>query len=380
VARLILEGLTKTFGKIVAVRGIDFEAAEGEHLVILGPSGSGKTTILRMIAGLESPSGGRVLLDGRDITASPPRERNAGMVFQDGALFPHLRVRGNLAFGLRARGTSRSEVRERVAAMARALQIEGLLDRRPGDLSGGERRRVAIGRALARAPALLLLDEPFANLDPPLRVRLRAVLARMIPPGATTIEVTHDVDDAMATGGRIAILRRGAIEQVGCPAGIYERPATAFIAGFIGRPPMNLLAATIAREGGRTVLAFAGSTAVVDGRRFAIGERNAALAGIRPEALVPAESGPGRGRLAGVVASAEFGCRETVLRVRVGREMIAVLVGPGERPQPGEAIALEFPEQAMHLFDADDGKSLAGTGEGGEVGATPRNRPPERSA
>ncbi|MBN1421737.1 MAG: ABC transporter ATP-binding protein [Planctomycetes bacterium] len=366
-ARLILEGLSKTFGGIVAVRDIDLEAKAGEHLFILGPSGSGKTTILRLIAGLDSPSQGRILIDGRDVAARPPRERDVAMVFQDGALFPHLRVADNLAFGLRARGMARAAIRQRVEGVARALGIAGLLDRRPGELSGGERRRVAIGRALVRTPSLILLDEPFASLDPPLRARLRGVLARTIPPGATTIEVTHHGDEGLASDGRIAILHRGAIEQVGRPAEIYARPANAFVAGFIGRPPMNLASAVVSRGTGETVLHLAGFPATVDARRFDVGTRRSVLVGIRPEALLPAAPEPGR--LEGVVASVEFVGRETVLRVRAGGEMLAAIAPPGERPRPGETISLRFAEEDIYLFDEVDGRSLAAKGPPGETGA-----------
>ena len=237
-------------GGVRALEAVDLSVRSGELLVVLGPSGSGKTTLLRLIAGLESPSSGALSIDGRDMTPVPPHRRDVAMVFQNPALYPHLTVFENLAFGLRARGVPRNQAMTKVNTMAGLLGLDGLLGRRPAALSGGERQRVAIGRALARQPRVLLFDEPFSSLDPPLRAALREEVVDLHRRfGTTLILVTHDQADALLMGDRIAILDRGRLLQCDSPRAIYQRPAHRFVATFVGSPPMNILPCEVEREG-----------------------------------------------------------------------------------------------------------------------------------
>ncbi len=233
---LDLQGIEKRYGTTRAVAGVDLSVAPGDLVALLGPSGCGKTTTLRMVAGFIEPSAGRILMGGADITRMPPHRRNAGMVFQSYALFPHLSVADNIAFGLRRRGVGRAEIAERVAKMVSLLQLDGLDQRLPKQLSGGQQQRVAVGRALVINPAVLLLDEPFSNLDALLRDSTRIEMRRLQTTlGLTTLFVTHDQAEAMAISDRIAVMHKGRIEQIGTPRDIYDRPATRFVAGFIGR-------------------------------------------------------------------------------------------------------------------------------------------------
>ncbi len=243
-AQIELHQVSKAFAPgAPALDRIDLVIAEGERLVVLGPSGSGKTTLLRLIAGLETPDAGTIRIGGRDMAGVPPHRRDVSMVFQNPALYPHLSVFENLAFGLRARGIARAERRRRVHAVAEMLGVGRLLDRRPAGLSGGERQRVALGRAVVREPRVLLLDEPFSNLDDPLRAALRGELVELHRRfGSTVVHVTHDQGEALSIGQRLAVVHEGRIMQVDTPEGIYERPAQRFVASFVGSPGMNLVA------------------------------------------------------------------------------------------------------------------------------------------
>ena len=249
-ARLELRGVEKTYpGGIAACRGVDLTVDDGELFVIVGPSGSGKSTLLRLVAGLETLQGGSIWLDGRRIDALAPRDRDVAMVFQDQVLYPHLDVFENLAFGLRARGVSRLEVEERVRGTASALGLADCLDRSTGMLSGGQRRRVALGRALVLRPKLFLLDEPFSGLDAPLRASTRAELVDLKRQfGATMVLVTHDQGEALAMGDRVAVIDNGRVVQVAQPLDLYDRPSTRFVARFIGQPSMNLLPCLVGKE------------------------------------------------------------------------------------------------------------------------------------
>jgi putative spermidine/putrescine transport system ATP-binding protein len=235
-AELVLDGLVRRYGSTVAVARMDLAVAPGELVALLGPSGCGKTTTLRMVAGFVEPSAGRILLRGRDITGLPAHRRDTGMVFQSYALFPHLSVAENIAFGLQRRGVAKAEIAERVGRMVALLQLQGLERRLPRQLSGGQQQRVAVGRALVINPAVVLLDEPFSNLDALLREGTRIELRRLQTElGLTTLFVTHDQAEAMAISDRIAVMHQGRLEQLGTPREVYERPATRFVAGFIGR-------------------------------------------------------------------------------------------------------------------------------------------------
>lgn len=233
---LVLDGLVRRYGGTVAVARVDLSVAPGELVALLGPSGCGKTTTLRMVAGFVEPSAGRILLRGRDITREPPHKRDTGMVFQSYALFPHLTVAGNIAFGLQRRGVAKAEVAQRVTRMVKLLRLDGLENRLPRQLSGGQQQRVAVGRALVINPGIVLLDEPFSNLDALLRESTRIELRRLQTElGLTTLFVTHDQAEAMAISDRIAVMNQGRLEQVGTPREVYDRPATRFVATFIGR-------------------------------------------------------------------------------------------------------------------------------------------------
>ena len=242
-ASVRLEGVKKTYPNgHVAAQGLDLQINDGEFMVLVGPSGCGKSTALRMIAGLETPTGGRILIGDRDVTVLPPQERDIAMVFQTYALYPHMTVRQNLGFGLRMRGVAREAIGRQVEEAARALSLEPVLDRKPAQLSGGQRQRVALGRAIVREPKVFLFDEPLSNLDAKLRVETRAELARLHRRlKATVVYVTHDQEEAMTLGSRVAVMRDGFLQQVAPPMELYRLPANQFVAGFVGSPAMNFL-------------------------------------------------------------------------------------------------------------------------------------------
>jgi ABC-type sugar transport system ATPase subunit len=282
-ASVTFDAVSKVYpGRIVAVRDLTLHVADGEFLILVGPSGCGKSTALRMVAGLERISDGTISIGGRVVNDVPPKERDIAMVFQNYALYPHMTVEKNLAFGLRQRKTKPDEVRRMVEEISRMLGLEDLLRRRPGQLSGGQRQRVAMGRALVREPEVFLLDEPLSNLDAKLRVQMRAQLKRLHERfGVTTIYVTHDQVEAITLGERIAVLSDGVLQQVGPPQAVYDHPANVFVAGFIGSPPMNLLAGTA--SGGRLTV----GDVELESVRAPDGP---VLVGIRPEGLRPVGS------------------------------------------------------------------------------------------
>src|SRR5215218_695645 len=255
-AEIRLEGITRTFDKKVrAVDNVALTIADQEFMVLLGPSGCGKTTLMRMIAGLEYPDGGRVVIGGRDVTDLPPRKRQIAMVFQSYAVFPHLTVFENIAFGLRMQGTNKAEVKRRVDKAADLVQLGPFLERYSAQLSGGQRQRVAVARAIVMEPAVLLMDEPLSNLDALLRLNFRAELKRLVADlKTTTIYVTHDQVEALSLGDRIAVMRVGRIVQVDTPMAVYDRPATAFVGSFIGNPPMNFLRGRLDDTNGRRIV------------------------------------------------------------------------------------------------------------------------------
>jgi multiple sugar transport system ATP-binding protein len=281
-AEIVVDRVTKEFDNgFVAIDDVSLTVADGEFLVLVGPSGCGKSTLLRMIAGLEEVTAGTVSIDGRDVTELAPRHRDIAMVFQNYALYPHMDVRRNLAYGLKVRKTSKGEIDRRVEEVAHLLGLEKLLDRKPAALSGGQRQRVAMGRAIVREPAAFLMDEPLSNLDAKLRVTMRSELSRLHERlGVTTIYVTHDQVEAMTLGQRVAVLRDGVIQQVDSPQALYARPRNLFVAAFIGSPAMNLVEATVAD--GR--VSFAGWGLQVDASRRPAKDGRVVL-GIRPEAF-----------------------------------------------------------------------------------------------
>jgi len=247
--RITLEGVRKDFDDTTVIHGADLEIEDGTFVVFVGPSGCGKTTLLRLIAGLEDVSGGRILIDGQDVTGTAPAKRGLSMVFQSYALYPHMSVRNNIAFGLKMARLPKDEIAERVARAAEILNLTQYLERRPGQLSGGQRQRVAIGRAIVREPKGFLFDEPLSNLDASLRVQMRLEVTRLQRQLKTTaVYVTHDQVEAMTMADQIVVLQGGRIEQVGSPLELYERPANVFVAGFIGSPRMNLLTGAVAQR------------------------------------------------------------------------------------------------------------------------------------
>jgi multiple sugar transport system ATP-binding protein len=316
-ASIELRKLAKVYpGRIDALRPVDVSVQSGELLVLLGPSGSGKSTILRLIAGLERPSSGTVCIDGRDMKGVSPHRRDVAMVFQNPALYPHLSVFSNLAFGARARGVARAETRSRVNNVAGMLGLDRLLGRRPSALSGGERQRVAIGRALVREPKIVLLDEPFSNLDVPLRAALREdVIALHRRFKTTLIHVTHDQSEALLMGDRVVILDQGQLRQCDSPRAIYRRPSHRFVATFVGNPPMNLLPCQIERDGDAIRIRPVGTERTISWSESAEllphgweGSTRIFDLGIRPEAISIRQGGGGAdGSSPGPTVSARVG-------------------------------------------------------------------------
>jgi multiple sugar transport system ATP-binding protein len=347
--------LHKRFGRVVAVRDVSLEVADGEFVVLLGPSGCGKTTVLRTVAGLETPDHGRVWIGGRDVTRLPPGRRDIGMVFQSYALFPHMRVFDNVAFGLRMRGVPEAEQRRRVQEVAELLQIADLLDRYPAQLSGGQRQRVAVARALVVRPQVLLMDEPLSNLDALLRLHMRAELKRLHREvGSTTVYVTHDQVEAMSLGDRVAVLRDGQVVQFGTPTEIYDHPADRFVGSFLGNPPMNFLRATVDPDDGRLRVEDAKFQAP-PAYAQALAERKGqgVLVGIRPE-HVALEGG----LLRGEVLVVELLGAQKLLTVRTGEHVLKVAVGSDRAVRPGDRVALDLPAAHLRLMDARTERAL----------------------
>jgi multiple sugar transport system ATP-binding protein len=358
VASIRLEGIRKIYPNgQVALRHLDLAVADGELLVVVGPSGCGKSTALRVVAGLEAPSDGRVLLGERDVTDASPRQRDVAMVFQNYALYPHKSVRENLGFGLRMRAVAADEIQRRTRQAAERLHIADVLDRRPAELSGGQRQRVALGRALVREPQAFLFDEPLSNLDARLRVETRTELARLHRElGATMLYVTHDQEEAMTLGDRIAVLCDGALEQLGAPLEVYRRPATRFVADFIGVPRINWFAGRAVREDGSPrircddfrVEAPAG-LAAEEGRELALG--------IRPQDLEPTASADAE--IAGRVELIEPLGSALLVHARSESGVgFRVLAPPDGQVAIGARIAARPRPDCLHVFDAHSGARL----------------------
>jgi ABC-type sugar transport system ATPase subunit len=339
VAAIRLEGIEKVYPNgHAAIRPLDLEIADGEFLVLVGPSGCGKSTLLRLVAGLESPSAGRIVIGGSDVTDQPPQSRDLAMVFQSYALYPHMTVRENLAYGLKVRGTPRDVRAGRVATVAKALDLDQLLDRHPAQLSGGQRQRVALGRAMVRQPKAFLFDEPLSNLDPALRAQARAEIARLHQALATTVVyVTHDQEEAMTLGQRVAVMRQGALEQMAPPLEVYARPANTFVARFIGAPPMNLVPARV----------------------FGIEAPDGALAGIRPHDIAIGTDGRPTGVQA-IVELVEPRGHDAVVHLRLDAPdtpaVLAVVVN--EPPAVNSRVSVAIADDRAHVFDGTSGSRL----------------------
>ncbi len=360
-AEVRFEHVYKLFGAHAAVEDLSLDIADGEFLVLLGPSGCGKTTSLRMLAGLERPTYGRIAIGGRTVNALPPKARDVAMVFQSYALFPHKTVRGNLAFGLKVRHTPRARIRQQVEEVAAMLGLSPLLEKRPAQLSGGERQRVALGRALLRRPQVFLMDEPLSNLDAALRAQMRAELIRLHSSiNATIVYVTHDQAEAMTMATRIAVMCKGHLSQVDTPQQIYDHPSDLFVACFVGLPKMNILRGRLTTEQGAPVIDVLGMRVKPDPHRLRTPSpesRDEVLVGIRPEdVLAVPDATPG---VTGRVELVEPLGSETLVTNRCANDAILVARFPARSPVVrGEAIRLGLNTQHLHLFDAVTEKSL----------------------
>jgi sn-glycerol 3-phosphate transport system ATP-binding protein len=354
-AMLELAGVRKSFGATEILSQIDLALESGEMLVIVGASGCGKSTLLRMVAGLETPSSGRILLEGRDITEVDPSARDIAMVFQNYALYPHMTVFDNMAYGLRIRGLARDDIGRRVDEAAGLLGLSELLGRKPRQLSGGQRQRVAMGRAIVREPKLFLFDEPLSNLDATLRVRTRAEIRRLQRRlGVTSLYVTHDQVEAMTLGDRLLVLHQGRPAQLATPMEVFEHPADTYVAGFIGAPAMNFLPAVLTDAGGAAKLEAGPLLRFVDGRRD--GPDGMALTiGVRPEHIRIDPAGvPLRIDLVEPLGS------ETLVHGRLAAQgETAMVVRLAGRAPEGEALAIGFPPDEIHIFDAATGRRMS---------------------
>ncbi|HUZ53399.1 MAG TPA: ABC transporter ATP-binding protein [Streptosporangiaceae bacterium] len=361
-AKVQYDSVWKLFGASVAVRDLQLDAADGEFLVLVGPSGCGKTTSLRMLGGLETPSYGRILIDDQDATLWPPGRRDVAMVFQSYALYPHMNVYRNLAFGPTVRHESQAGLRKRIEEVAEVLGIESLLDRRPSQLSGGQRQRVALGRALIRQPKLFLLDEPLSNLDAALRVQMRTELVRLHNKlDVTTVYVTHDQVEALTMGHRVAVFDRGALLQVGTPQRLYDAPANVFVASFIGSPRMNLFPGELAgAERARLTVTSLGSTFTIDGEHIASGSGEVTL-GLRPHDLHLKAEAPARctSVIAGLADVVEHTGTEIFAEIVTAEDVrLMARMHRSAQVDIGQRIEVVLDPGDFHVFSAETGEAL----------------------
>jgi sn-glycerol 3-phosphate transport system ATP-binding protein len=345
-AEVAIRGVHKSYNKVPTVHGIDLTIANGEFVVLLGPSGCGKSTLLRMIAGLEEITSGEIAIAGTVVNKLEPRERGCAMVFQNYALYPHMTVAENIGYALKVAGMRKAARNARIAEVAQSLGLAEMLDRKPGTLSGGQRQRVAIGRAMIRSPKVFLFDEPLSNLDAKLRAQMRIEIRRLHQRlGATSVFVTHDQVEAMTLADKLVVLNQGRIEQIGTPTEVYRRPASRFVAGFIGAPAMNFLAGSMAKDG-----------------RIAIGSGTgkAVTIGVRPDEIKLVEA-PLKGTLDFDLELVEELGTGQVLYGRSGElEMTVMRNGSGEAglPKPGQRLYLKIPMASVHLFEAESGRRI----------------------
>jgi ABC-type sugar transport system ATPase subunit len=351
--RVRFEKVSKQFGAHRALREIDLDIEPGECLVLLGPSGCGKTTLLRLLAGLEETDEGRILIGDRDVAQVRAADRDVAMVFQNYALYPHLTVFENVAFPLRARRVAPGEIETRVRSALARMELAALHGRKPAQLSGGQQQRVALARALVRNPAVYLMDEPLSNLDAQLRLQTRAELRRLQQElRTTTVYVTHDQGEAMTLGDRIALLRDGAIEQVGRPLDLYQRPATRFVASFLGTPPINLWRATATPDGLRAAGIFFPWSGAASGPSVEIG--------VRPEDVTVHETAPpGSDRVPGTVALTEPMGNETIVTLAARGDRVVARAAAGFSARPGAEVFFAVARERARYFDALTGRSLA---------------------
>jgi multiple sugar transport system ATP-binding protein len=358
-----LQGLEKVFGKgVVAVRSLDLTIPSGEFVTLVGPSGCGKTTTLRMLAGLEHPTAGRIRFGDRDVTRLQPADRNIAMVFQNYALYPHMTVAKNLGYGLKVRGTPRAEIDKRVRETAKVLEIDPFLARKPRELSGGQRQRVALGRAMVRDPSLFLMDEPLSNLDARLRVTMRTELKRLhLELKTTTVYVTHDQLEAMTMSDRVAVMNHGVLQQYAPPHELYERPVNTFVAGFIGSPPMNFFpAAAEPSPAGPTLRAAGGEVRLGPETAAALARgpaRQSVTVGVRPEHIRFVAPGSAGSVPARVFTVEPVGAETFVTLQLDGHRMVARVDGD-TRVEVDSQIGLAFDPRRVHLFDVESGQAI----------------------
>jgi sn-glycerol 3-phosphate transport system ATP-binding protein len=356
-AEVELIGVAKAYPSgVVALHKIDLKIPDRDFLVVVGPSGCGKSTLLRLIAGLETMSEGQVLIGGRDVTRLEPAQRDIAMVFQNYALYPHMNVYNNMAYGLRNRKTPKADIDRRVRDTARILGLDAMLERKPRQLSGGQRQRVAMGRAIVRSPAVFLFDEPLSNLDAKLRVQMRGEIKRLQRQlGTTGVYVTHDQAEAMTMGDQLVVLRDGHIEQIGSPLEIYRRPASVFVGGFIGSPAMNFLDGRI--EGGGHQLRVANVMNVtLPGAGLPGQEGRNITVGIRPEHF-KTDSGANLPEL--LVDLVEPLGAQTLVEVRLGNKVVTVSLDGAAAIKPGDRLPLAVDPDKIHLFDVETESRLA---------------------
>jgi multiple sugar transport system ATP-binding protein len=351
-----LESVSKRYGEVLAVQEFSLTTKDGEFVVLVGPSGCGKTTTMRMIAGLEAITSGSIRIGGRDVVGMIPRERDVAMVFQNYALFPHMNVFGNMAFGLRLRKVPKAQIEDQVNKAARILGIENLLHRKPKELSGGQRQRVALGRAIVREPRVFLMDEPLSNIDAKLRVEMRAEIIKLQRRlGVTTFYVTHDQVEALSMGDRVVVMLEGRVQQIGAPKELYNKPANRFVAGFIGSPAMNFFRARVGNDGaisvgeGFNLLLPASLAARADGMRL-----EEVIVGIRPEHLKIQRSSalPDKNLIHGRVEVVEPQGSTTIVQLGVaGDQRLIALINEQFDAEAGSQLTLSVPSQALYLFD-----------------------------
>jgi inositol-phosphate transport system ATP-binding protein len=358
-----LENVTKRFGQVKAVDGVTLRFPRGRFSVLLGPSGSGKSTTLYLIAGIYKPTEGRIYFDDKDVTELPPKDRNVGLVFQNYALYPHMRVYDNIAFPLRLKKVPEPEINTKVNEIAKLLQIEDLLDRYPAQLSGGQQQRVALARALVKEPDVLLLDEPLSNLDALLRLMIRAELKRLQSRlGITAIHVTHDQAEALSMADNVVVMDAGKVQQVGTPDDVYHRPRNLFVAGFIGSPPANMLHGRILWNGVFPQLEVGGARVPLPEKLVGIVEESGideVVVAFRPEHALLVDEPLGRGlELEAEVYVVEPLGKENIVTLLVGTVPIKVVTPPDSRPDAGSKVYLHIPREKLMLFDPNTGLNL----------------------
>jgi multiple sugar transport system ATP-binding protein len=353
------ERVSKIFGKVVATNDVSLTVDDGEFIVLLGPSGCGKTTLLRCLAGLERVDAGRVLIGERDVTDIPPGRRRIAMVFQSYAVFPHMTLYDNIAFGLKMQKESKATIKERVDSVAELVHIEELLDRYPAQISGGQRQRVALARAIATKADVLLMDEPLSNLDALLRMEMRAELKALLRQlGTTTIYVTHDQVEALSMGDRIAVMKAGIIAQVDTPLAVYDHPADTYVGGFVGTPPMNFLHAEVNVNGGPPVVQLNGGTfPLAGGDAGALAGKQLTL-GIRAEAIRVHMDATEGSVPAKVIVVEPLGSHN-LLTVRIGEDMLKVATTPDLFPLPDSDVWLELDPARIRWMDRQSGHAVA---------------------